>query len=69
MPCFGTPLLYFCILKETYKMQEYGKRNHFTHRTEKAWDGVPGFTTFDDGTSDEIVMSKVAELIDRVLKM
>lgn len=35
----------------------------------KAWDGVPGFTTFDDGTSDEIVMSKVSELIDRVLKM
>lgn len=31
----GTPLLYLCILKETYKMQEYGKRNHFTHGTEK----------------------------------
>ncbi len=35
----------------------------------KAWVGVPGFTTFDDGTSDEIVMSKVAELIARVSKM
>jgi hypothetical protein len=34
-----------------------------------ARDGVLGFTTIDDGTSDEIVMSKVAELIDRVLKM
>ena len=37
--------------------------------TREARDGVPGFTTFDDGTSDEIVMSKVAELIARVLKM
>lgn len=35
----------------------------------KTWDGVTGFTTFDDGTSDEIVMSKVAELIARVSKM
>ncbi len=35
----------------------------------KAWDGVTGFTSFDDGTSDEIVMSKVAELIARVSKM
>ena len=35
----------------------------------EASDGVPGFTTFDDGTSDEIVMSKVAELIARVSKM
>ena len=35
----------------------------------KVWDGVTGFTSFDDGTSDEIVMSKVAELIARVSKM